>query len=94
MSCSSSCGSGCSGCKALVAIVAIVTTATTVAALIGVYMKHVTTDGWVFGTMEGSLAIVALIVSVMCWLKLVKKLCPCSKSGSVCSGCGHSPCSC
>ena len=87
------------GCKFLVAIVALLTTVTTIATLIGVYMTHVTIDGWKFGTMDGSLAVVAFVVSMMCWLKLVKKLCPCNKMGGSscgggCPGCGNDPCSC
>ena len=102
MSCGSSCG-GCGGCKALVVIVALLTTATTVATAIGVYMTHYTVEGWMFGTLNGSVAIVAFLVSIMCWLKLVKKLCPCGTMGGACCGsgscggcpgCGTSPCSC
>lgn len=90
----------CGGCKALVTIVALLATATTVAAAIGVYMTHYTAEGWMFGKMDGSLAIVALLISVMCWLKLVRKVCPCCKIGGACcdgggcSACGTSPCSC
>ena len=100
MSCCSSGGSGCGGCKALVAIVALLTTVTTVAALTGVYVTHMTPEGWMFGTLNGSVAIIAFLASVMCWLKLVKKLCPCGKSScasgscGACPGCGTSPCSC
>ncbi len=80
----------------MVAVVALLSTVTTVATLIGVYMTHVTMDGWKFGTIDGSLSVIAFLVSVMCWLKLVKKLCPCSSGGScgACPGCGTSPCSC
>ncbi len=94
MSCGSYCGGTCGGCKAIVAIVALLTTATTVAATIGVYVTHMTPEGWMFGTLNSSIAILAFLASVMCWLKLVKKLCPCGKSGGGCSGCGTSPCSC
>ena len=91
------CGGGgcCGGCKAICAIVALLTTITTIATLIGVYNTHVTPDGWMFGSLNGSVAIVAFLVSVMCWLKLVKKMCPCGKKmGGMCPGCGHSPCTC
>lgn len=82
MSCGSGgcCGSGCGGCKFIVSVVAFLTTITTVATIIGVYMTHMTIDGWKFGTIDGSLSIVAFVVSIMVWLKLVKKLCPCGKT--------------
>ena len=86
--------SSCGGCKVIVSIVALLTTVTTVATLIGVYMTHVTAEGWMFGTPNGSLSVLAFLVSIMCWLKLVKKMCPCGKKGGVCPGCGTSPCSC
>lgn len=89
------CGSGCGGCKALIGIVALLTTFTTIAALVGVYSTHMTADGLRFGTVDGSLAIVALLVSMMCWLKLVKKLCPCGKAcGADCGACGTDKCGC
>ncbi len=84
------------------AVVALLTTLTTVATALGVYQTHVTADGWMFGTANGSLAILAFLVSIGIWLKLVKKLCPCGKKGSCdgacaggnCPGCGTEPCSC
>ncbi len=85
MSCGSSCGGKCGGCKAIVAIVALLTTATTVAAAIGVYMTHYSVEGWMFGSLNGSVAILAFLVSIMCWLKLVKKMCPCGTK-AMCSG--------
>ena len=96
MSCGS-CGTGCCGgpCGVCKALVALLTTVTTVATLIGVYMTHVTPEGWMFGSLNGSVAVVAFLLSIMCWLKLVKKLCPCGKmGGGMCPGCGHSPCTC
>ena len=105
MSCcsSGSCGTRCAGCKALTAIVALLSTLTTIATAIGVYQTHLTDQGWMFGTANGSLAVLAFIVSIMCWLKLVKKMCPCGKkamcadgscAGGSCPGCGTNPCSC
>ncbi len=94
-------GTGCGGCKFIVGIVALLTTITTIATLIGVYNTHMTAEGWMFGTLNGSLAIIALLLSVMCWLKLVKKMCPCGKGscaggscGGGCPGCGNDPCTC
>ena len=94
-SCSSgSCGSGCVGCKVIVSIVTLLTTLTTIATLVGVYQTHVTAEGWMFDSANGSLAVIAFLVSIMCWLKLVKKLCPCGKMMGGCPGCGQSPCAC
>lgn len=76
MSCGS-CGS-CGGCKAIKAVCALVTTVLAIAALIGVYKTHMTVDGWEFGTLNGSAAIIALVLSLKSWLCLVKSLCPCS----------------
>ena len=106
MSCCSS-GGKCGGCKAILALVCLLVTVLTIAAAIGVYKSHVLPDGWDFGSLNGSLAILTLVVSVMAWLKLVKKLCPCGKGGLCSSGgcgggscgdgcgaCGQSPCNC
>lgn len=85
MSCGSCCSDGkCGGCKAIITIVAILTTATTVAAAIGVYITHITPEGWMFGTLNSSVAIIAFLASIMCWLKLVKKLCHCGKASGTC----------
>jgi hypothetical protein len=98
MSCGSSCGCGsCVGCKIVTAIVALLVTALTIAALVGVYVTHVTPEGWLFGSLNGSAAIIALLFSLKFWHRLVKKLCPCKKGGccgGACPGCGTSPCSC
>ena len=88
------CGSGCGGCKALVGVVALLTTLTTIATLIGVYSTHMVAGVWKFGTVDGSLALIAFLVSVMCWLKLVKKMCPCKGMGGACAGCGNMHCTC
>ena len=95
MSCcsSGSCGTGCGGCKAVKIIVTLLLTATTLATLLGVWKTHSTPSGWMFGTMEGSLAILAFVLSVTIWVKMVKCLCPCSKGG-MCPGCGQDPCVC
>lgn len=97
MSCGSCCSGGrCAGCKFVVVIVALLTTITTVATFIGVWQTHMTAEGWSFGTTNGSLAVIAFVASIMCWLKLVKKICPCGKGscGGACSSCGTDPCSC
>ena len=96
-SCAPTGGGCCGGCKAMCAIVTLLTTITTIAALIGVYQTHITPEGWMFGSLNGSVAIIAFLASVMCWLKLVKKMCPCGKGacgGGSCGGCGQSPCAC
>lgn len=100
MSCGTSCCSGCGGCKAVTAIVALLVTLLTIAALVGVYVSHMTPEGWMFGSLNGSAAIIAVLFSLTFWVKLVKKLCPCGKGGcgSGCGGgcpaCGSDPCSC
>ena len=93
MSCCS--GGSCGGCKFIVGIMALLTTITTIATFIGVYQTHITPEGWMFGSLNGSIAVIAFLFSIMCWLKLVKKLCPCGKGAcGGCPGCGNMPCSC
>ena len=95
MSCGSgSCG-GCGGCKVLCGIVALLLTLTTIAAALGVYHAHLGPDGtWMFGTLAGSVSLFTFIVSMVAWLKIVKKMCPCGSKGGMCPGCGQSPCKC
>ncbi len=94
MSCGScNCGS-CVVCKIVAGLVALVLTLTTIAAVIGVYMTHVSPAGWVFGSTAGSVALVTFILSLMAWFKVVKKMCPCGKgcgSGSSCCDSGKGP---
>jgi hypothetical protein len=83
-------------CKTCAGVVAAVTTVTSVLALFGVWTTHSTAAGWTFGTTDGSLALLVLIVSLAVWLKTCKKLCPC---GSKCGcgggcGCGKANCDC
>ena len=93
MSCGS-CGS-CVGCKVCAGIVALVLTLTTIAAFLGVWNTHNTDAGWVFGTTQGSIALVTFIISIMAWKKMVGKMCPCRSKGA-CGGCpcGKENCSC
>ncbi len=78
-------------CKFFTALVLLLVTLTTVAAAIGVWHTHVMPTGvWVFGTAEGSLSLLVLIVSLMAWLKLFKKMCSCGSK----MGCGTGSCSC
>lgn len=101
--CHGHCGSGCLACKIIAGLVALVFTLTSVAAFVGVYVTHVTVDGWSFGTLNGSVALATLIVSLAAWLKTVKKLCPCNSKGGCgcgdargggCPGCGRDSCQC
>ncbi len=94
--CHGSCHCGaCIVCKIVAGLVALVLTLTTIAAVIGVYMTHVSPAGWVFGSTAGSVALVTFILSLMAWFKVVKKMCPCSSKGcgSGC-GCGGGSCDC
>jgi ABC-type nickel/cobalt efflux system permease component RcnA len=91
MSCCS--GGNCGGCKGITAVVTLLLTVVAIASLLGVYNTHMTAEGWMFGTLNGSVAIIAFTAAIMCWIKLVKKMCPCGKSG-MCPGCGHNPCTC
>jgi hypothetical protein len=69
----------------LLGLVALVLTLTTIASIIGVYQAHMSAAGMVFGSLNGSVAILTLVVSLVAWVKVVKKLCPCnSSSGSTC----------
>jgi hypothetical protein len=92
--CCCSSGNGCGGCKAILGIVALFLTATTIAALLGVYNAHMTADGFVFGALNGSASLATFILSLVAWLKVVKKMCPCKSACGMCPGCGTKPCSC
>lgn len=81
----------CTVCKILGILATLVLTLTTVAALVGVYRTHVLPGGMSFGTPEGSLALLVLVLSAAIWVKMVWKMCPCP-SLKGCGGCG--PCSC
>lgn len=84
----------CGACKAVRVIVSILLLALTVAAFIGVWTTHMTPAGWVFGTTDASLAILAGVASLTVFHKTSKKLCRCSKSCGVCPACGNMPCTC
>lgn len=81
---------GCAGCKLFGAVVALLLTLTTIAALVGVWVTHFTESGMLFGSLNGSIALITLIISLMAWLKVVKKMCPCGKGGccDMGGGCG------
>jgi hypothetical protein len=72
-----------------------VITALTIAAAIGVYSTHMTAEGWMFGTLNGSVAIIALLAALVSWLKIFKKMCGCRRKGCGCgSGCEGGKCGC
>lgn len=88
--CSTSCSSGGKSlaCKIVAGIFLLLTTVTTLAMLVGVYRAHVIpadylpqmpAGGLLFGSPEGSLAVIAFIASAALWLKIVCKMCPCTK---------------
>ncbi len=82
-------GSGCTTCKTVGWVSVLVYVVTTLIALYGAYNTHFLPSGFVAGTAEASLALVALLVSVTFLVKAVKKACPC---GCGCGGnCNCSP---
>lgn len=89
------CGKPCIGCRIVAGIITLILTLTTVVAVVGVYMTHVTPTGYVFGTVEASFALVTLILSLMAWYKVYKKMCPCSMGGAAAGcHCGGAACDC
>ncbi len=87
MSCCS--GGKCIGCKVVAGVFALLSTLTTLAMLMAVYRTHVMpTGGLMFGSPEGSLAVIAFAASAALWLKVVCKLCPCGSKGM----CGAGAC--
>lgn len=93
MSC---CSSGnCGVCKFVRVIVAIVLTLAAIASFLGVWRTHFATGALVYGTPDGSLALLVFVITLHLWHKVVKRLCPCgNKSCGSCSKCGDIPCSC
>jgi hypothetical protein len=84
----------CTVCKLLTGLVAAVLAVLTVVAAIAVYQVHVTPSGFVFGRLEGSAAIITLILSMGGLWKTCRWLCPCGSKGGVCPNCGGNPCRC
>lgn len=66
------------GMELLIALLVLVT----IASLTGMYMAHVTSYGLVFGTMSGSLSIIAVSFNLFLVKKFVK-MCGCGCSCSV-----------
>ena len=93
MCCSS--GNCCVVCKIVKALVILVLTLTSVAAFIGVWNTHMVNGAWTFGSQEGSLALLVLVVSFSLWGKKLTKMCPCGSKGA-CGGCpcGKDNCAC
>jgi len=58
-------------------LVALILTFGMIAALIGVWKTHFTASGFVFGTTDASLSLLAAMIGSVLWVKLVTKLCPC-----------------
>ena len=83
---------GCAGCKLFGAVVALLLTLTTIAALVGVWVTHFTESGMLFGSLNGSVALITLIISLMACIKVAKKMCPCAKGACGGGSCGGCPC--
>lgn len=91
--CKGSCGGSCLCCKICGALVCLVTLLLTLAAVFGVYHAHTPGGVWTFGTMEGSLSIIALLLTMMAGYKTGKKMCGCCSKGACGGGkCGGCPC--
>ncbi len=85
----------CMVCKIIRGIVLLLLTLTSIAAFIGVWRTHYVGGAWVFGTQEGSIALLVFILSIVLWHKMLKKMCPCGKMmGGMCPKCGSDPCMC
>lgn len=69
--------SPCTYCTVVTVVLAVIAAIVTIVSLIGLYMAHVSLeDGLVFGSVGGSMSIIALTINLF----LVKKLaasCPC-----------------
>lgn len=94
------CSSGkCGACKACGLVSGLLFVLVAVASAIGVYMTHVTPAGWVFGTTEASMALIAFSLAVFFAHKTFRKMCGCGKGcgsgcGGGCGGCGAGGCDC
>lgn len=102
--CGSSCSGKCGVCKGVGILFGLLFVLGAIAALLGVWNAHMTDAGWVFGSPEGSLSLIALVATGMGVLKASKN-CPCRGKGcgagcgcgdkaGMCPGCGKSPCVC
>ncbi|TSC59173.1 MAG: hypothetical protein Greene041619_9 [Candidatus Peregrinibacteria bacterium Greene0416_19] len=60
------------GCMAVNLVAATLLFLTSLAALIGVYVAHVQDDELTFGSMSGSLSLIALAVCLTLWLHQMK----------------------
>jgi hypothetical protein len=67
----------CTVCRVITAILGVLGVLATLAAVAGVYKAHFLTSGAAFGTSNGSLSIIALVVSMM-FTKKVIAMCPCN----------------
>lgn len=86
-------------CKIIGGLAALILTLTTIASLVGVYRTHLLPGGLTFGSLEGSVALAVLVLSLIAWVKTVHKMCPCGCAtgcgcGAMCSGCGKPSADC
>lgn len=75
----------CGACKFFRVIVSVLLLVAVVASAIAMWNTHVLATGFVFGTTEGTLAIIAFAFTLTKFYKVAKRLCTC--------GCGDS-CNC
>lgn len=73
----------CMGCMVMKWLTGFFFLVAAIAALIGAYMAHVTPDGLVFGSTNGSLALIAFVVSMKLLSKQIRCCCPCGGECSV-----------
>lgn len=91
--CGSSCCE-CAACKVVRAIASLLLLLLTIAAFIGVWHTHMTATGWMFGSTDASLAILAAVASLAVFHKTSKKLCRCNKGACGGCPCGKEGCAC
>ena len=74
----------CIGCMIMQWLTALFLLVGAIASLIGAYMAHVLPEGVVFGSTNGSLALIAFTLSIVLLSKQMKKCCPCGGCGCAC----------
>ncbi len=74
-------GRGCLPCKIASVVFAVVYAAVAIIAVMSLYRLHAVAKEMFFGATETSIASLALIVSMMAFMKTMKKICPCCAKG-------------
>ncbi len=90
--CQSCSGGSCLPCKIASIVFAIVYAATAIIAIISLYRLQVVAKEMFFGATETSVATIALIASMMAFMKMMKKICPCCAKGCKSGACTGNGC--